>query len=141
MKEKETPPMRLFSVSLLVFLLPQYHSGFRVLAWDHGVLSFLDVSDTKLTSTGEAESNDPFPIVMPLSPKDARFVSPFEPLNILQSTHIRALAYAAPGRTVASVSVSVDDGTPLAMRAVQASGTGNITIYPAGRCVVEFTRH
>ena len=92
--------------------------AYRVLALDHGLLSFVD------TQVG---APDEWPLLLPTNPKDARFLSVSEPLRqIVDSTHVRCAVFSPAA--VASVSVSID-GEPALLMA-RAEAVRNSTAWP-----------
>lgn len=72
---------------------------YRVLAVDHGMISFVDVK------------HGDWPVTLVTNPKHALFVMPArEPVDrVLQSTHIRVLGFSLS--PIESIAVKVDDGS------------------------------
>jgi len=71
---------------------------FRVMAWDHGMFSFNDVS-----------LDSPFPTGMITQPKDARYLSQHEPFFGSNISHVRVLAFTSDDASIVSVSIKFND--------------------------------
>ena len=84
------------------------HRNFRIMAWDHGVFSFTD-----------QVLDDPFPSIIVTHPKDARYLSEFEPSFGTNATHVRLLVFS----DVEIISVHVD----FDQKAHPASGFANVS--------------
>lgn len=86
--------------------------GWRMLVWDHGVLSFTDMDLLK-----------PFPVAAITNPKDARFLTKAEPNLVKDSSHIRIVAFTSQNENITSVVVRLDGGASIA--ALPCCGTGS----------------
>eukprot|EP00158_Paraphelidium_tribonemae_P007390 Partr_v1_DN28229_c1_g1_i1_m76306 putative transmembrane protein 62 len=86
------------------------NGGYRILAIDHDLVSFVDSSvlPDPLIPGNKATTSNPLPVVLITNPKDARYIiSHHDPTDrIAASTHIRILAFSA--LEIQKVTVEVD---------------------------------